>query len=123
MRRITFYTCLLFISMALFPQVSFAEKRDLTFTMNGVDPTTDPSDKPHRTVMAMPKVAIDENELFFSKSHPLYTIKLKDENGGVVFEQSISEGIQQLEIPLELKGDYKLVLIQGERMFFSYITL
>ncbi len=73
--------------------------------------------------MVIPSVAIDEHELFFLESHPLYTIKLEDENGGVVFEQSISEGIQQLEIPLELKGDYKLLLIQGERIFFSNITL
>lgn len=71
----------------------------------------------------MPSVAIDEHELFFSDSHPSYIIRLENEYGYVVFEQSIPEDVLQLEIPLELKGDYKLILNQGKRMFISNITL
>ena len=73
--------------------------------------------------MMMPSVAIDEYELFFSDSHPSYIIRLENEDGYVIFEQSIPEDVLQQEIPLELKGDYKLILIQGKRMFVSNILL
>lgn len=123
MRRIFFYTTLLFVLMAQYPQVSFAEKRDLIFTANNVNPTQNHRDKSQRTIMMMPSVAIDEYELFFSDSHPSYIIRLENEGGDVVFEQSIPEDALQQEIPLELKGDYKLILIQGKWMFVSNITL
>lgn len=123
MRRIFFYTTLLFILIALYPQVSFAEKRNLIFTVCKTNPSDEPKDIPQRTIMMMPSVAIDEYELFFSDSHPSYIIRLENEDGYVVFEQSIPEDVLQLEIPLELKGDYKLILIQGKRMFISNITL
>lgn len=123
MRRIFFYTTLLFVLMAQYPQVSFAEKRNLIFTANNVDPTQDHRDKPQRTIMMMPSVAIDEYELFFSDSHPSYIIRLENEDGDVVFEQRIPENVLQQEIPSELKGDYKLILFQGKRMFISNITL
>ena len=113
MRRIFFYTTLLFVLMAQYPQVSFAEKRNLIFTANNVDPTQDHRDKPQRTIMMMPSVAIDEYELFFSDSHPSYIIRLENEDGDVVFEQIIPKGVLQQEIPLELKGDYKLILFKG----------
>lgn len=60
MRRIFFYTTLLFVLMAQYPQVSFAEKRNLIFTANNVNPAQDPRDKYQRTIMMMPSVAIDE---------------------------------------------------------------
>jgi hypothetical protein len=123
MRRIFFYTTLLFVLMAQYPQVSFAEKRNLIFTANNVDPTQNPRDKSQRTIMMMPSVAIDEYELFFSDSHPSYIIRLENEDGDVVFEQSIPEYVLQQEIPSDLKGDYKLILFQGKRMFISNITL
>ena len=109
--------------MAQYPQVSFAEKRNLIFTVCKINPSDVPNDTPQRTIMMMPSVAIDEYELFFSDSHPSYIIRLENEDGDVVFEQSIPEYVLQQEIPLELKGDYKLILIQGNRMFFSNITL
>lgn len=71
----------------------------------------------------MPSVAIDEHELFFSDSHPSYIIRLENEDGDVVFEQSIPEDVQQQEIPSELKGDYRLILNQGNRLFISNILL
>ena len=123
MRRIFFYTTLLFVLMAQYPQVSFAEKRNLIFTVCKINPSDDPKDAPQRTIMMMPSVAIDEYELFFSDSHPSYIIRLENEDGDVVFEQSIPEYVLQQEIPLELKGDYKLILIQGKRMLISNITL
>ena len=123
MRRIFFYTTLLFVLMAQYPQVSFAEKRNLIFTANNVDPTQNPRGKSQRTIMMMPSVAIDEYELFFSDSHPSYIIRLENEDGDVVFEQRIPENVLQQEIPSELKGDYKLILFQGKRMFISNITL
>ena len=123
MRRIFFYTTLLFILIALYPQVSFAEKRNLIFTANNVVPTQNPRYKSQRTIIMMPSVAIDEYELFFSDSHPSYIIRLENEDGDVVFEQSIPEDALQQEIPSELKGDYKLILFQGKRMFISNITL
>ena len=102
--------------MAQYPQVSFAEKRNLIFTVFKVNPSKDPKDIPHRTIMMMPSVAIDEYELFFSDFHPSYIIRLEDEDGYVVFEQSIPEGVLQQEIPSELKGDYRLILNQGLTM-------
>lgn len=123
MRRIFFYTTLLFVLMAQYPQVSFAEKRNLIFTVCKINPSDDPKDAPQRTIMMMPSVAIDEYELFFSDSHPSYIIRLENEDGDVVFEQRIPENVLQQEIPLELKGDYKLILIQEKRMFISNITL
>lgn len=123
MRRIFFYTTLLFILIALYPQVSFAEKRNLIFTVCKTNPSDVPNDAPQRTIMMMPSVAIDEHELFFSDTHPSYIIRFENEDGYVVFEQSIPEDVLQLEIPLELKGDYKLILNQGKRMFISNITL
>ena len=123
MRRIFFYTTLLFVLMAQYPQASFAEKRNLIFTVCKINPSDVPNDAPQRTIMMMPSVAIDEHELFFSDSHPSYIIRLENEGGDVVFEQSIPEDVQQQEIPSELKGDYKLILIQGKRMFISNITL
>ena len=123
MRRIFFYTTLLFVLMAQYPQVSFAEKRNLIFTVCKINPSDVPNDTPQRTIMMMPSVAIDEYELFFSDSHPSYIIRLENEDGDVVFEQSIPEYVLQQEIPLELKGDYKLILFQGKRMFISNITL
>ena len=123
MRRIFFYTTLLFVLMAQYPQVSFAEKRNLIFTVFKVNPSKDPKDIPQRTIMMMPSVAIDEYELFFSDSHPSYIIRLENEDEYVVFEQRIPENVLQQEIPLELKGDYKLILIQEKRMFISNITL
>ena len=109
--------------MAQYPQVSFAEKRNLIFTANNVDPTQNPRDKSQRTIMMMPSVAIDEYELFFSDSHPSYIIRLENEDEYVVFEQSIPEDVLQLEIPLELKGDYKLILNQGNKSFISNVLL
>ena len=123
MRRIFFYTTLLFVLMAQYPLVSFAEKRNLIFTVCKINPSDDPKDAPQRTIMMMPSVAIDEYELFFSDSHPSYIIRLENEDGDVVFEQRIPENVLQQEIPLELKGDYKLILFQGKRMFISNITL
>ena len=123
MRRIFFYTTLLFVLMVQYPQVSFAEKRNLIFTVCKNNPSDVPNDAPQRTIMMMPSVTIDEYELFFSDSHPSYIIRLENEDGYVVFEQSIPEDVLQQEIPLELKGDYKLILIQGKRMFISNITL
>ena len=123
MRRIFFYTTLLFVLMAQYPQVSFAEKRNLIFTVCKINPSDDPKDAPQRTIMMMPSVAIDEYELFFSDSHPSYIIRLENEDEYVVFEQRIPENVLQQEIPLELKGDYKLILIQEKRMFISNITL
>lgn len=123
MRRIFFYTTLLFVLMAQYPQASFAEKRNLIFTVCKNNPSDVPNDAPQRTIMMMPSVAIDEYELFFSDSHPSYIIRLENEDGYVVFEQSIPEDVLQQEIPLELKGDYKLILIQGKRMFIGNITL
>ena len=123
MRRIFFYTTLLFVLMAQYPQVSFAEKRNLIFTVFKVNPSKDPKDIPQRTIMMMPSVAIDEYELFFSDSHPSYIIRLENEDEYVVLEQRIPENVLQQEIPLELKGDYKLILIQEKRMFISNITL
>ena len=123
MRRIFFYTTLLFVLMAQYPQVSFAEKRNLIFTVCKINPSDDPKDAPQRTIMMMPSVAIDEYELFFSDSHPSYIIRLENEVGDVVFEQRIPENVLQQEIPSELKGDYKLILFQGKRMFISNITL
>lgn len=38
MRRIFFYTTLLFVLMVQYPLVSFAEKRNLIFTANKVNP-------------------------------------------------------------------------------------
>ena len=99
MRPIFFYTTLLFVLMVQYPQVSFAEKRNLIFTANNVDPAQDPRDKYQRTIMMMPSVAIDEYELFFSDSHPSYIIRLENEDGDVVFEQ---------RIPEEEYGDYVL---------------
>ena len=123
MRRIFFYTTLLFVLMAQYPQVSFAEKRNLIFTVCKINPSDVPNDAPQRTIMMMPSVAIDEHELFFSDSHPSYIIRLENEDGDVVFEQSIPEYVLQQEIPSDLKGDYKLILCQGRRMFISNITL
>lgn len=123
MRRIFFYTTLLFVLMAQYPQVSFAEKRNLIFTVFKVNLSKDPKDIPQRTIMMMPSVAIDEYELFFSDFHPSYIIRLEDEDGYVVFEQSIPEGVLQQEIPSELKGDYRLILNQGNRLFISNILL
>lgn len=123
MRRIFFYTTLLFVLMAQYPQVSFAEKRNLIFTVCKINPSDDPKDAPQRTIMMMPSVAIDEYELFFSDFHPSYIIRLEDEDGYVVFEQSIPEGVLQQEIPSELKGDYRLILNQGNRLFISNILL
>lgn len=123
MRRIFFYTTLLFVLMAQYPQVSFAEKRNLIFTVCKINLSDDPKDAPQRTIMMMPSVAIDEYELFFSDSHPSYIIRLENEDGDVVFEQRIPENVLQQEIPSELKGDYKLILFQGKRMFISNITL
>lgn len=71
----------------------------------------------------MPSVAIDEHELFFSDSHPSYIIRLENEDGDVVFEQRIPENVLQQEIPSELKGDYRLILNQGNRLFISNILL
>lgn len=113
----------MFVLMAQYPQVSFAEKRNLIFTANNVDPTQDHRDKPQRTIMMMPSVAIDEYELFFSDSHPSYIIRLENEDGDVVFEQIIPKGVLQQEIPSELKGDYRLILNQGNRLFISNILL
>lgn len=123
MRRIFFYTTLLFVLMAQYPQVSFAEKRNLIFTVCKINPSDIPNDAPQRTIMMMPSVAIDEHELFFSDSHPSYIIRLENEDGDVVFEQRIPENVLQQEIPSEWKGDYKLILFQGKRMFISNITL
>nr|WP_297074938.1 hypothetical protein [Prevotella sp.] len=123
MRRIFFYTTLLFVLMAQYPQVSFAEKRNLIFTVCKINPSDDPKDAPQRTIMMMPSVAIDEYELFFLDSHPSYIIRLENEDGDVVFEQRIPENVLQQEIPSELKGDYKLILFQGKRMFISNILL
>lgn len=123
MRRIFFYTTLLFVLMAQYPQVSFAEKRNLIFTVCKINPSDVPNDAPQRTIMMMPSVAIDEHELFFSDSHPSYIIRLENEDGDVVFEQSIPEDVQQQEIPSELKGDYRLILNQGNRLFISNILL
>lgn len=123
MRRIFFYTTLLFVLMAQYPQVSFAEKRNLIFTVCKINPSDDPKDAPQRTIMMMPSVAIDEYELFFSDSHPSYIIRLENEDEYVVFEQSIPEDVLQLEIPLELKGDYKLILNQGNKSFISNVLL
>lgn len=123
MRRIFFYTTLLFVLMAQYPQVSFAEKRNLIFTVCKINPSDDPKDAPQRTIMMMSSVAIDEYELFFSDSHPSYIIRLENEDGDVVFEQRIPENVLQQEIPSELKGDYKLILFQGKRMFISNILL
>ena len=123
MRRIFFYTTLLFVLMAQYPQVSFAEKRNLIFTVCKINPSDVPNDAPQRTIMMMPSVAIDEYELFFSDSHPSYIIRLENEDGDVVFEQSIPEDVQQQEIPSELKGDYRLILNQGNRLFISNILL
>lgn len=123
MRRIFFYTTLLFVLMAQYPQVSFAEKRNLIFTVCKINPSDIPNDAPQRTIMMMPSVAIDEHELFFSDSHPSYIIRLENEDGDVVFEQRIPENVLQQEIPSEWKGDYKLILFQGKRMFISDITL
>lgn len=109
--------------MAQYPQVSFAEKRNLIFTVCKINPSDVPNDTPQRTIMMMPSVAIDEYELFFSDSHPSYIIRLENEDEYVVFEQRIPENVLQQEIPLELKGDYKLILIQEKRMFISNITL
>lgn len=109
--------------MAQYPQVSFAEKRNLIFTVCKINPSDVPNDAPQRTIMMMPSVAIDEHELFFSDSHPSYIIRLENEDGDVVFEQSIPEYVLQQEIPSDLKGDYKLILFQGRRMFISNITL
>lgn len=82
MRRIFFYTTLLFVLMVQYPLVSFAEKRNLIFTANKVNPAQDPRDKFQRTIMMMPSVAIDEYELFFSDSHPSYIIRNEDEEYG-----------------------------------------
>lgn len=112
MRRIFFYTTLLFVLMAQYPQVSFAEKRNLIFTVCKINPSDIPNDAPQRTIMMMPSVAIDEHELFFSDSHPSYIIRLENEDGDVVFEQRIPENVLQQEIPSEWKGDYKLILFQ-----------
>lgn len=71
----------------------------------------------------MPSVAIDEHELFFSDSHPSYIIRLENEDGDVVLEQRIPENVLQQEIPSELKGDYRLILNQGNRLFISNILL
>lgn len=62
MRRIFFFTTLLFVLMAQYPQVSFAEKRNLIFTVCKINPSDDPKDAPQRTIMMMPSVAIDEYE-------------------------------------------------------------
>ena len=123
MRRIFFYTTLLFVLMAQYPQVSFAEKRNLIFTVCKINPSDVPNDTPQRTIIMIPSVAIDEYELFFSDFHPSYIIRLEDEDGYVVFEQSIPEGVLQQEIPSELKGDYRLILNQGNRLFISNILL
>ena len=123
MRRIFFYTTLLFVLMAQYPQVSFAEKRNLIFTVCKINPSDVPNEVPQRTIMMMPSVAIDEYELFFSDSHPSYIIRLENEDGDVVFEQRIPEDVQQQEIPSELKGDYRLILNQGNRLFISNILL
>lgn len=48
MRRIFFYTTLLFVLMAQYPQVSFAEKRNLIFTVCKINPSDDPKDAPQR---------------------------------------------------------------------------
>ena len=109
--------------MAQYPQVSFAEKRNLIFTVCKINPSDVPNDTPQRTIMMMPSVAIDEYELFFSDFHPSYIIRLEDEDGYVVFEQSIPEGVLQQEIPSELKGDYRLILNQENRLFISNILL
>lgn len=58
MRRIFFYTTLLFVLMVQYPLVSFAEKKNLIFTANKVNPAQDPRDKFQRTIMMMPSVAI-----------------------------------------------------------------
>ena len=123
MRRIFFYTTLLFVLMAQYPQVSFAEKRNLIFTVCKINPSDVPNDAPQRTIMMMPSVAIDEHELFFSDSHPSYIIRLENEDGDVVLEQRIPENVLQQEIPSELKGDYRLILNQGNRLFISNILL
>ena len=123
MRRIFFYTTLLFVLMAQYPQVSFAEKRNLIFTVCKINPSDVPNDTPQRTIIMMPSVAIDEYELFFSDSHPSYIIRLENEDEYVVFEQRIPENVLQQESRLELKGYYKLILIQEKRMFISNITL
>lgn len=68
--------------MVQYPLVSFAEKRNLIFTANKVNPAQDPRDKFQRTIMMMPSVAIDEYELFFSDSHPSYIIRNEDEEYG-----------------------------------------
>lgn len=59
MRRIFFYTTLLFVLMVQYPLVSFAEKRNLIFTANKVNPAQDPRDKFQRTIY----VIEDPNEI------------------------------------------------------------
>jgi hypothetical protein len=71
-----------------------------------------------------PEATLDDHMLTLPSDHPDYTLQLLDENGEIVYETTVLEGVESIALPSSIIGDYELRLYTGGNYYFYYdITL
>lgn len=76
-----------------------------------------------RTPMQAPMVYIDDYTLLFAVDHPEYVLRIKDEDGTVVYTTVVYSTDTQVFLPQTLFGDYQIELALGYWLFKGWINL
>ena len=76
-----------------------------------------------KTPVQAPTVYIDDYTLLFEASHPDYVLRIKDEDGNVVYTTVVYSAQTLVILPSTLSGDYQIELVMGYWLFKGWINL
>jgi hypothetical protein len=110
------------IIFALLSCVFVQASERVIFTCQGVHdkPLGHPTPK---SPIQPPTVYIEDYVLTFTDGHPDYVLNIKDEDGDVVYTNTVWSTDTEVILPSTLSGDYEIELIMGNWLFTGWIEL
>ena len=117
MKRILFFLVACFLISG-----QVCAKDEIDFSVSKIDPNPIGHDVP-RGPMDPPTVFIEDYTLFFTSGHAEYVLSVKDGNGSVVYNTTVSTIETTIVLPSSLSGTYELCLYSGCSCFSGDINL
>lgn len=76
-----------------------------------------------RTPEAIPVIYFDGNTLYFATPCDGCTLQIVDEAENICYELVIPIGTNELDLPENLFGEYKLRIINGNTCYYGVVTI
>ena len=111
------FICAFVISTNLFAA------QQIPFTVYGDDDFRPLGNGYPKSPVEVPTVYIEDYVLTFMEGHPDYTLYMKDEDGYVVYTNTVWSTDTEVTLPSTLSGDYEIELVMGNWLFTGWIEL